>query len=76
VCTETFGPIFLPLILCDFTFLLLFLNSETDQLYKICTVLGTPDCTIWPEGMNLPRSCSFKFFQVNLSSIWTLGSLD
>lgn len=47
------------------------LNSETDQLYKICTVLGTPDCRVWPEGMNLPRSSSFKFFQVKLSSIWS-----
>jgi hypothetical protein len=49
-------------------------HSETDQLYKICTVLGTPDCTVWPEGMNLPRSNTFKFFQVKLN--YHLGSLD
>lgn len=47
-------------------------ESETDQLYKICTVLGTPDCTIWPEGMNLPRSCSFKFFQIPPRNLWEL----
>ncbi|PWZ53351.1 hypothetical protein Zm00014a_013553 [Zea mays] len=47
-------------------------ESETDQLYKICTVLGTPDCTIWPEGMNLPRSCSFKFFQNPPRNLWEL----
>lgn len=46
-----------------------FYHSETDQLYKICTVLGTPDCTVWPEGMYLPRSNTFKFFQVRLASI-------
>jgi protein kinase len=45
-------------------------ESETDQLYKICTVLGTPDCTVWPEGMNLPRSSSFKYFQVKSSTLW------
>ncbi|KAL6638539.1 hypothetical protein ACP70R_023650 [Stipagrostis hirtigluma subsp. patula] len=47
-------------------------ESETDQLYKICTVLGTPDCTVWPEGMNLPRSSSFKFFQIPPRNLWEL----
>ncbi|KAJ0969166.1 hypothetical protein J5N97_022043 [Dioscorea zingiberensis] len=47
-------------------------ESETDQLHKICTVLGTPDCSIWPEGMNLLRANHFKFFQfppANISHI-------
>lgn len=47
-------------------------ESETDQLYKICNVLGTPDCTVWPEGMNLPRSSSFKFFQIPPRNLWEL----
>jgi len=47
-------------------------ESETDQLYKICTVLGTPDCTVWPEGMNLPGSSSFKFFQIPPRNLWEL----
>ncbi|OEL31593.1 Cyclin-dependent kinase F-3 [Dichanthelium oligosanthes] len=47
-------------------------ESETDQLYKICTVLGTPDCTVWPEGMNLPRSSSFNFFQIPPRNLWEL----
>ncbi|PUZ36094.1 hypothetical protein GQ55_9G011900 [Panicum hallii var. hallii] len=47
-------------------------ESETDQLYKICTVLGTPDCTVWPEGMNLPRSSSFKYFQIPPRNLWEL----
>nr|CAB3492483.1 unnamed protein product [Digitaria exilis] len=47
-------------------------ESETDQLYKICTVLGTPDCTVWPEGMYLPRSNTFKFFQIPPRNLWEL----
>ncbi|CAM0878063.1 unnamed protein product [Alopecurus aequalis] len=45
-------------------------ETETDQLYKICTVLGTPDHSVWPEGMNLPRSSSFQFFQIPPSNLW------
>lgn len=54
-------------------------ESETDQIYKICTVLGTPDSSIWPEGMNLPRSINFRFFQIppaNLSDIIPSASLE
>ncbi|RCV39957.1 hypothetical protein SETIT_9G012900v2 [Setaria italica] len=40
-------------------------ESETDQLYKICTVLGTPDCTVWAEGLNLPR-------QIPPRNLWEL----
>uniref|UniRef100_A0A0E0KLI7 Protein kinase domain-containing protein n=1 Tax=Oryza punctata TaxID=4537 RepID=A0A0E0KLI7_ORYPU len=47
-------------------------GSETDQLYKICAVLGTPDHTVWPEGMNLPRSSSFNFFQIPPRNLWEL----
>ncbi|KAH7664156.1 [RNA-polymerase]-subunit kinase protein [Dioscorea alata] len=38
-------------------------ESETDQLHKICAVLGTPDGSIWPEGMNFLRANHFNFFQ-------------
>lgn len=31
------------------------MDSEMDQLYKICCVLGTPDLTIFPEGTNISR---------------------
>uniref|UniRef100_A0ACD5XB99 Uncharacterized protein n=1 Tax=Avena sativa TaxID=4498 RepID=A0ACD5XB99_AVESA len=47
-------------------------ETETDQLYKICTVLGTPDHSVWPEGMNLPRSSSFQFFQIPPRNLWEL----
>uniref|UniRef100_A0ACD6A7P1 Uncharacterized protein n=1 Tax=Avena sativa TaxID=4498 RepID=A0ACD6A7P1_AVESA len=47
-------------------------ETETDQLYKICTVLGTPDHSVWPEGMNLPRSSSFQFFQIPPRNLWEI----
>ncbi|KAJ6808077.1 cyclin-dependent kinase F-3 isoform X1 [Iris pallida] len=54
-------------------------ESEIDQIYKICTVLGTPNSSIWPEGMNLPRSFNFRLFQIppaNLSEIIPNASLE
>lgn len=47
-------------------------ETETDQVYKICAVLGTPDHSLWPEGMNLPRSSSFQFFQIPPRNLWEL----
>ncbi|XP_020599836.1 cyclin-dependent kinase F-3 isoform X2 [Phalaenopsis equestris] len=54
-------------------------QSETDQIYKICNVLGTPDVSIWPEGMELSGAIGFNFFQAppaNLSSIIPNASLE
>ena len=28
-------------------------NSEIDEIFKICSVLGTPDKRDWPEGTSL-----------------------
>ncbi|CAG4972815.1 unnamed protein product [Parnassius apollo] len=36
-------------------------NSEIDQLYKICAVLGTPDREEWPEGYALAETLRFRF---------------
>lgn len=36
-------------------------ESETDEIYKICSVLGTPDTQSWPEGLELARSLRFSF---------------
>ncbi|ERN10085.1 cyclin-dependent kinase F-3 [Amborella trichopoda] len=48
-------------------------ESETDQIYKICNVLGTPDFSVWPDGVNLKRAMNFHFMQqmapVNLADI-------
>jgi len=36
-------------------------SSEPDEIYKICSVLGTPTLQSWPEGMKLAQSMNFKF---------------
>lgn len=47
-------------------------ENEIDQLSKICTVLGTPDHSVWPEGMNLPHSNRFRFCQKQTRNLWEL----
>lgn len=39
-------------------------TSETDEIFKICSVLGAPTHSTWPEGMKLASSMNFKFPQV------------
>ncbi|KAK8947122.1 Cyclin-dependent kinase F-3 [Platanthera zijinensis] len=54
-------------------------ESETDQMYKICTVLGTPNASIWSDGVQLPHAINFNFFQsppVNLSEVIPNASLE
>lgn len=36
-------------------------NSELDQLYRICAVLGTPARAAWPEGYALADALRFRF---------------
>lgn len=36
-------------------------TSEIDQLFKICTVLGTPTKEEWPEGLSLAAKMNFKW---------------
>uniref|UniRef100_A0A5B6YNW8 cyclin-dependent kinase n=1 Tax=Davidia involucrata TaxID=16924 RepID=A0A5B6YNW8_DAVIN len=54
-------------------------ESETDQLYKICCVLGTPDWTPFPEARNISRliniTCS-EIMPANLSDIIPNASLE
>ncbi|XP_045080563.1 serine/threonine-protein kinase MAK [Coregonus clupeaformis] len=38
-------------------------NSEVDEIFKICQVLGTVKKTDWPEGYNLAASMNFRFPQ-------------
>lgn len=38
-------------------------SSESDQLYKICSVLGTPTQAQWPEGFKLAAQIGFRFPQ-------------
>ena len=36
-------------------------NSEADQLYKICSVLGTPSPATWPDSLKLCKDMNFKW---------------
>ena len=36
-------------------------NSEIDQIYKVCSVLGTPSNSDWAQGHHLAQQMSFKF---------------
>ncbi|RLN56916.1 hypothetical protein BBJ28_00016966 [Nothophytophthora sp. Chile5] len=38
-------------------------SSEGDQLYKICSVLGNPTHSTWPEGMKLAAQMNYRFPQ-------------
>ncbi|XP_077297580.1 uncharacterized protein LOC143919241 [Arctopsyche grandis] len=54
-------------------------NSEIDEIFKICSVLGTPDKDDWPEGFQLANSMNFKFpvfSKVPLDSIIQGASRD
>ena len=48
-------------------------SSEIDQIYKICSVLGTPASQDWPQGHQLAANMSFKFptfTPVHLSQVY------
>ncbi|XP_064486447.1 serine/threonine-protein kinase ICK-like isoform X2 [Ornithodoros turicata] len=38
-------------------------RSEIDQIFRICSVLGTPDKRDWPEGHQLAAAMNFRFPQ-------------
>ena len=38
-------------------------GSEADQVYKICSVLGSPTNAVWPDGVKLAIKMNFKFPQ-------------
>ncbi|XP_021300913.1 serine/threonine-protein kinase MHK isoform X2 [Herrania umbratica] len=47
-------------------------ESEIDQLYKICCVLGAPDWTSFPEATNISRLINISYSEIlptNLSDI-------
>ncbi|GMH40488.1 hypothetical protein BSKO_08392 [Bryopsis sp. KO-2023] len=54
-------------------------SSEADQIYKLCSVLGTPTQQAWPEGLKLSSAMNFRFPQfapTALSKIITNASPD
>lgn len=36
-------------------------SSEADQIFKICSIMGTPTAQTWPEGQRLATAMNFKF---------------
>ncbi len=54
-------------------------SSDTDQLYKVCSILGSPTQNSWPEGHRLATQMGFNFPQfppVQLSTIIPNASED
>jgi len=47
-------------------------SSEADEIFKICTVLGTPTQQNWPEGLKLAQKMNFKFPQIAAPAFNTL----
>ncbi|GAB2226316.1 hypothetical protein Droror1_Dr00022118 [Drosera rotundifolia] len=54
-------------------------ESEIDQLYKICSILGAPDWTAFPDAKNITQLINIsysEFFPANLSEIISHASLE
>ncbi|CAH1155613.1 unnamed protein product [Phaedon cochleariae] len=54
-------------------------TTETDQLYKICALLGTPDKEKWPDSYQLAGALGFKFpyfIKTPLSDVVPQASLN
>ncbi|KAF4529467.1 hypothetical protein B566_EDAN015579, partial [Ephemera danica] len=47
-------------------------NSEIDEIFKICSVLGTPEKRDWPEGYHLANAMNFKFPQFSRTPLSSL----
>ena len=47
-------------------------QNETDQIYKICAVLGSPSQTEWPEGYKLASQIGFSFPKFVPTSLKTI----
>ncbi|XP_061094013.1 serine/threonine-protein kinase MAK isoform X2 [Conger conger] len=47
-------------------------NSEVDEIFKICQVLGTVKKTDWPEGYQLAAAMDFRFPQCVPTNLKTL----
>lgn len=36
-------------------------TSEADEIYKICSIMGTPTQQVWPEGLKLAAAMNFRW---------------
>jgi hypothetical protein len=46
-------------------------TSEADEIYKICSIMGTPTNSTWPEGLKLAAAMHFRWVWVR----WWRGTL-
>ncbi|CAG7833948.1 unnamed protein product [Allacma fusca] len=44
-------------------------TSEIDEIFKICSILGTPNVTDWPEAYTLAKQMNFRFPQFEATPI-------
>jgi serine/threonine protein kinase len=54
-------------------------NNETDQMMKLCSVLGTPSMSQWPEGYKLASQMGFRFPQyrgMNFRELMPTASME
>lgn len=49
-------------------------NSEADEIYKICSVIGSPTENLWAEGLHLASDINYQFPQVTLVYCFYLQS--
>ena len=59
------------IFLCKDVELMIFMvywNSEADEIYRICSVIGSPSHQSWSDGMKLAASLNFQFPQVLFGS--------
>jgi protein kinase len=47
-------------------------SSEADEIYKVCSVLGSPNRTVWPEGMQRAAKMNFRFPQFTATPLQQL----
>jgi len=47
-------------------------KSEIDEIFKICSVIGTPDKDDWLEGYQLATAMNFKFPNFTRTSLTVL----
>ncbi|KAH0945213.1 hypothetical protein HN011_010747 [Eciton burchellii] len=47
-------------------------KSEIDEIFKICSVIGTPNKDDWPEGYQLAAAMNFKFPNFTRTSLAVL----
>lgn len=41
--------------------------SEADEIYKICSVIGTPSKREWAQGLQLASAINYQFPQVHIA---------